>query len=101
MRNVYTQALRNHMYLVRTHHLSRMYPGCYVYLVVYMCYVYLVVYMCYVYLVHNAHTSRPYSTYKTRCYNDTVTRGLRNTWGLVEICMLLVYYTDISHVCQV
>ena len=92
MRNVYTQALRNHMYLVRTHHLSRMYPGCYVYLVVYMCYAY---------LVHNAHTSRLCNTYKTRCYNDTVTRGLRNTWCLVEICMLLVYYTDISHVCQV
>ena len=92
MRNVYTQALRSHMYLVRTHHLSRMYPGCYVYLVVYMCYAY---------LVHNAHTSRLYNTYKTRCYNDTVTRGLRNTWCLVEICMLPCYYTDISHVCQV
>ena len=83
MRNVYTQALRSHMYLVRTHHLSRMYPGCYMY------------------LVHNAHISRLCNTYKTRCYNDTVTRGLRNTWCLVEICMLLVYYTDISHVCQV
>jgi len=89
MRNVYTQALRSHMHLVRTHHLSRMYPGCYVCLVVYM------------YLVHNSHISRLCNTYKTRCYNDTVTRSLRNTWGLVEICMLLVYYTDISHVCQV
>jgi len=38
MRNAYTQALRNLVYLVHTHHHSRMYLVCYAYLVMHYSY---------------------------------------------------------------
>ena len=88
MHNACMQARYNHMNLVHTRHQFRMYLVCYI---------------DYVYLASRTRTSRRDYMNKTRCYTRMLTRMQSRslgTWDLVQVNLVLCYYTDHPLKCQ-